>query len=80
MILQLLISFSFDRFSAAAFSCARSLAAGFAAGPNWEALVLRNSSERPRCCRAADKRDELASPHVGPQAQEATLYRLKRVL
>jgi len=28
-----LFCFSFDRFSAAAFSCARSLAAGFAAGP-----------------------------------------------
>src|SRR5664279_2765564 len=28
-----LFSFTFDRFSAAAFSCARSLAAGFAEGP-----------------------------------------------
>jgi len=28
-----LFSFSFNRFSAAAFSCARSLAAGFAGGP-----------------------------------------------
>ena len=41
--------------------------------------LLRACGERPRR-RAAEKRDELASPHVRPQAQETALYRLKRVL
>ena len=41
--------------------------------------LLRARRERPRR-RAAEKRDELAPPHVRSQAQETALYRLKRVL
>ena len=42
--------------------------------------LLRARRERPRDRRAAEERDELASPHARPQAQETALYRLKRVL
>jgi len=65
-----LFSFSFDRFSAAAFSCARSLAAGFAEGPIVKLW-------RPRHGCAAEKSNEIAPPHARPQAKETALYRLK---
>ena len=42
--------------------------------------LLRARCKRPRRRRAAEKRDELAPPHVRPQAQETASYRLKRVL
>jgi hypothetical protein len=35
---------------------------------------LRFRRARPRCCRAADQRDELASPHIGSQVQGPALY------
>ena len=41
--------------------------------------LLRMRSERPRC-RATQKTEKLPPPHVGPQAQEAVSYRLKRAL
>ena len=42
--------------------------------------LLRARRERPRRRRAAEQRDELASPHIRTQAQGPALYRLKRVL
>jgi hypothetical protein len=45
-----------------------------------QSRVLRSRCKRPRHCRPADQRDELASPHIGPQAQERALYSLKQVL
>jgi hypothetical protein len=41
--------------------------------------LLRARRERPRR-RAAEKANELTSPHIRTQAQGPTLYRLKRVL
>jgi hypothetical protein len=38
--------------------------------------MLRACRERPRDCRAAEQRDELASPHIGSEAQTP----LKQVL
>src|SRR5450759_4525185 len=75
-----LFSFTFDRFSAAAFSCARSLAAGFAEGPIVKLWL----------CAMAASGHAAAAPPISvmnsrrlmsdPQAQETALYRLKRVL
>jgi hypothetical protein len=42
-------------------------------------LLLRMSGHR-QCRNAAEERDELAPLHICSQAQETTLYRLKRVL
>ena len=39
--------------------------------------LLRARRKRPHSRRAAEKREEIASPHVRPQAQEAPSYRLK---
>jgi hypothetical protein len=41
---------------------------------------LPSRRERPRGRRTAEKGDEIAPPHVRPQAQETALYRLKQVL
>jgi hypothetical protein len=41
---------------------------------------LRARRERPDRRRAAEKRDELTSPHIRSQAQDTALYRLKWVL
>jgi hypothetical protein len=42
--------------------------------------LLRARSERPGNRRAAEKANELTSPHIRTQAQGTALYRLKRVL
>ena len=42
--------------------------------------LLRARCERPRGRRAAEKANELTSPHIRTQAQGPALYRLKRVL
>src|ERR1700730_8380889 len=42
--------------------------------------LLRASRERPCGRRAAEKANELTSPHIRTQAQGTALYRLKRVL
>jgi hypothetical protein len=34
--------------------------------------MLRACRERPRDCRAAEQRDELASPHIGSEAHAET--------
>ena len=44
------------------------------------ARLLRARRERPRRRRAAEKPNELTSPHIRTQAQGPALYRLKRVL
>jgi hypothetical protein len=41
---------------------------------------LRARRKRPSNSRTAEKRDELAPPHVRPQAQETALYRLSSAL
>jgi len=50
------------------------------ANPPHSLGLLRTRRERPYDCRAAEKRDELASPHIRSRAQETGLYRLKRTL
>ncbi len=44
--------------------------------------LISFSVDEPRAShrRAAEQRDELASPHIGSQAQESALYPLKQVL
>ena len=42
--------------------------------------LLRARHERPSGRRAAEKANELTSPHIRTQAQGPALYRLKRVL
>jgi hypothetical protein len=42
--------------------------------------LLRVHTKRPRGRRAAEKGDELTSPHIRTQVQGRALYRLKRVL
>ena len=42
--------------------------------------LLRPRRERPRDRRAAEKRNELTSPHIPTQGQGTALYRLRRVL
>jgi hypothetical protein len=42
--------------------------------------LLRACGERPRGRPAAEKANELTSPHIRTQGQEAALYRFKRVL
>jgi hypothetical protein len=42
--------------------------------------LLRMRRERPRRCRPAEQRYELASPHIASQTQGPTLYPLKQVL
>jgi hypothetical protein len=42
--------------------------------------LLRARRERPRGCGAAQKANELTSPHIRTQAQGPALYRPKRVL
>src|SRR5262249_5775442 len=44
---------------------------------NWH-ILLRARRERPRCRRAAQKRDELAPPHTFP-ARQPVSYRLKQL-
>jgi hypothetical protein len=46
---------------------------------HWQGRLLPVRSNRP-CRRAAEKRDELTSPHIRTQAQGPALYRLKRAL
>jgi len=47
---------------------------------NWHRGLLRVRSERPHRRGAADKANELTSPHIRTQAQGPALYRLKRAL
>jgi hypothetical protein len=42
--------------------------------------LLRARHKRPCNCRAAEKHNELTSPHIRTQAQGPALYRLRRVL
>jgi hypothetical protein len=46
--------------------------------PNAAGRLLCARRDRPRR-RAAERCDELASPHIGSQAQERALYPLKQV-